>query len=175
MYHNTEHAHFFFIALLYCSDEFCYTDSPYIVQDNHFPLNSKYNLKSVFCPLEANSEILANDTSTNPKPCIDGRSRQEFAFEFIRSMFDAYEDVPKFVYLSSLAGKHSLSSILKRIFISTVAHICRLSCLGIAHDYSLDFAYQALGIEAYDEYLSSFLEDMMSRKDADNTVIILRR
>ncbi len=87
-----------------------------------------------------------HDTSTNPQPCIAGRSRQELAFEYIRGIWNAYPSDPKFAYLNSLA----------------------------AHDYSIDLAYQSLGIEAYDDYLSSFLKEMLERPDAEETVIVLR-
>lgn len=61
-------------------------------------------------------------------------------------MWNAYPEESKFAYLNTLA----------------------------AHDYSVDLAYQSLGLEAYDEYLSTFLGEMLSRPDADNTIIVLR-
>merc|ERR1712151_1203911 len=57
-----------------------------------------------------------------------------------------YKNTPKFAYINSLA----------------------------AHDYSVDLAYQSLGVEAYDDYLSKFLEEMLQRPDAQNTIIVLR-
>jgi len=141
----------------FLGEEFCYKGSPYVIQDNHFVVNPHYNLNEIFCPL---SDALANQqgntddplvfvehgTSKDPNPCVDGRSRQEFAFEYIRNIWNAYPDTPKFAYLNSLSG----------------------------HDYSLDRAYQPLGAEDYDDYLSEFLEEMLRRPDAQNTFIVLR-
>ena len=109
-------------------------------------------MNSVFCPL---THVISNGTytwninrvtSADPKPCIHGRSTQEFAFEYIRNIFDAHEGIPKFIYLNALA----------------------------ARDYSLDAAYQALELESYDHHLSIFLQEFLSGKEAENTIIILR-
>lgn len=90
--------------------------------------------------------MLQSDTSTEAKPCIDGRSKQQFGFEYIRGIWDAYPTTPKFAYLNALAS----------------------------HDYSLNLAYQGLGAEAYDDYLSEFLTEMLAREDAKKTIIVLR-
>lgn len=139
-------------------EEFCYDRSPWVVQNNLFELEADYDMQTLFCQLarmlreEQNLDdmfplfSINHDNSSHAKPCIDGRSRQEFAFEYIRGMWNAYPDDPKFAYVNSLA----------------------------AHDYSTDLAYQNLGIEAYDEYLSSFLKEMLDRPDAKDTVIVLR-
>jgi hypothetical protein len=129
------------------------------VQGNYFPLNATYDMNSLFCPLAnaiaSQTEIVRSmgilwsvdhDSAANPKPCVDGRSRQEFAFEFIKGMYNAYPDIPKFAYLNTLA----------------------------AHDYSIDLGLQPLALEAYDDYLSVFLAEMIARPDAKNTVIVLR-
>lgn len=129
------------------------------MQGNYFPLNATYDMNSLFCPLAnaiaSQTEIVRSmgilwsvdhDSAANPKPCVDGRSRQEFAFEFIKGMYNAYPDIPKFAYLNTLA----------------------------AHDYSIDLGLQPLALEAYDDYLSVFLAEMIARPDAKNTVIVLR-
>ncbi len=136
-------------------EEFCYSQSPWVVQHNLFKLNPDYAMNDLFCQLaqarvqDPNFQQLYSveyDTSTKPQPCVDGRSRQEFGFEYLRGIWQAYPNLPKFAYLNALA----------------------------AHDYSVDLAYQSLGIEAYDYYLSNFLEEMLNGPDASNTVIILR-
>jgi len=138
-------------------EEFCYDHSPYVLQGNAFELDVDYDLKELFCRIskgvkefkKAKRQMLYfvdHDTSKSPDPCIDGRSRQELGFEYIRGIWNAYPDTPKFAYLNSLA----------------------------AHDYSLDLAYQSLGVEAYDDYLSIFLQEMLGRKDAEDTIIVLR-
>ncbi len=141
----------------YFGEEFCFSQSPWVVQ-NLFKLNPVYHMNELFCQLaqarveqkDLNRKVplyaIEYDTSTNPQPCVDGRARQEIAFEYIRGIWNAYPNAPKFAYLNSLA----------------------------AHDYSVDLAYQSLGTEAYDNYLSNFLEEMLDRPDAENTVIILR-
>jgi hypothetical protein len=43
-----------------------------------------------------------------------------------------------------------------------------------AHDYSTDLAYQNLGVESYDDYLSAFLDEMLKRDDSSNTIIVIR-
>jgi len=138
-------------------EEFCYDKSPYVLQGNAFELDVDYDLKHLFCRIskgvkevkqskEGSLYFVDHDTSKSPDPCIDGRSRQELGFEYIRGIWNAYPDTPKFAYLNSLA----------------------------AHDYSLDLAYQSLGVEAYDDYLSIFLQEMLGRKDAEDTIIVLR-
>ena len=139
-------------------EEFCYSHSPWVVQDNLFKLDADYHMNSLFCQLARAAKdknkklkrtplfLIEHDTSSKPQPCVDGRSRQEFSFEYIRGIWDAYPKTPKFAYLNSMA----------------------------AHDYSIDLAYQPLGLESYDDYLSEFLKEMLGRTDANNTVIILR-
>ena len=144
--------------ITFFGEEFCYTTSPWVVQSNLFKLNPDLHMNPLFCRL-ATAHLIHNevktrtplhsveyDTPDKPQPCVDGRSKQEIGFEYIRGTWDAYYDEPKFAYLNSLA----------------------------AHDYSIDLAYQSLGIEAYDEYLSKFLYEMLQRKDASDTIIVLR-
>jgi hypothetical protein len=139
-------------------EEFCYTKSPWVIQGNVFKLQADYQLNELFCQLAQVTKendtkfknwplyAVEHDTSSKPNPCVDGRSRQEFAFEYMRGMWGAYPGTPKFAYLNALA----------------------------AHDYSLDNAYQPLGVEAYDEYLSSFLREILSHQEANNTIFVLR-
>ena len=90
-------------------DEFCFSQSPWVVQGNLFRTNPDYGLNQFFCQL-AKAQIdqtsdredspkplyaVEYDTSKNPQPCINGRSRQEIAFEHIRGMWNAYTNEPK--------------------------------------------------------------------------------
>ena len=134
------------------AEEFCYEGSPYIIQENYFPDTFHYKMNDLFCQLseqKLDGKMLYQmeaDLSTNPQPCVAGRSRQEFAFEYIRGIWNAYPDIPKLAFLNSIA----------------------------AHDYSVDIAYQPLGLEAYDDYLAGFIDEMLRRPDAEKTIIILR-
>jgi len=148
--------------LTFFGEEFCYNHSPYVVQENLFELEADYDMNDLFCLLSSATKFqqiekgktskniilygIEHDNSTHPQPCVDGRSRQEFAFEYIRGIWNSHPDTPKFAYLNSLA----------------------------AHDYSIDLAYQNLGIEAYDDYLSNFLQEMLHRSDSEDTIIVLR-
>ncbi len=145
--------------ITFFGEEICFKASPFVVQNRYFWLDTDYTMDQLFCQLaqadrdqqeiskdEKTLFAVEYDTSQNPQPCVDGKSRQELAFEYIRGIWNTYTESPKFAYLSS----------------------------GAAHDYSIDLAYQSLGIEAYDEYLSNFLEEMLGRSDAKDTVIILR-
>lgn len=140
-------------------EEFCYNSSPYVIQNNIFPLDADVTLHEIFCLLAAdtirrkefdiNKDLwsVEHDWSSNPKPCLNGGySRQQLAFDHIFQLWKQYEDIPKLAFLNALA----------------------------AHDYSLDVAFQIIGAEAYDELLSSFLEKMIKQPDADNTIIIIR-
>jgi hypothetical protein len=140
-------------------EEFCYNSSPYVIQNNIFPLDADITLHEIFCLLASDTIrrkdfdkkkdlwSVEHDWSSNPKPCLNGgNSRQQLAFDLIFQLWKRYEDIPKLVFLNALA----------------------------AHDYSLDVAFQIIGAEAYDEHLSSFLEKMINQADADNTIIIIR-
>jgi hypothetical protein len=142
-------------------EEFCYDSSPFVIQNNIFPLDADISLHEVFCRLasdtirrkgfDINKDLwsVEHDWSSSPKPCLNGgrsRSRQQIAFDHILQMWKQYEDVPKLAFLNALA----------------------------AHDYSLDLAFQIIGAEAYDQHLSSFLEKMINRADAERTIIIIR-
>ena len=84
------------------------------------------------------------------EPCIDGYEcgyeKAKISLDLIEKMWDAYSDRPKLVFLNVLAG----------------------------HVYANDWAKMYALAERYDDHLSSFLETMLSRKDADSTVIVLR-
>ena len=86
------------------------------------------------------------DSEGVPETCFDGKSRGQVSLEFITQMWEVYENIPKFAYLNALA----------------------------AHDYSLDAAHASLSAEKYDQDVHAFLSNIMTRKDARDTIILLR-
>lgn len=140
-------------------EEFCADGSPFAVQESVFPTTPDISLQTLFCRLASEKArrqhldvtsplwgVELGGTPTHPEPCVDGRSMQQLAFEQITQMFDKYPDVPKLAFLNAIS----------------------------AHDYAIDVSRMALGAEAYDDHLSSFLNKMMSRTDSSNTVIVMR-
>lgn len=87
-----------------------------------------------------------HDRSSDPKPCLDGRSRYQIAHEYITKMWEAHPDQPKLAYLNAIS----------------------------AHDYGLFDEHLHLGAEAYDELLSKFLTTIMSSSLFENTVVVVR-
>lgn len=146
--------------ITFFGEEFCYSTSPYVVQNIYFPIDAQadYFVHTIFCRLAAwwkkargmpiNKELWAveNDSASRPQPCVDGRSKQQFSLQYLQQIWRAYPDVPKFAYLNALA----------------------------AHDYSVENLYLPLGAEAYDELLSSSLRSMMTSGLLNDTMVILR-
>ena len=144
----------------YFGEEFCYDGSPYVAQKNVFPI-FYFDIEShvVNCRL-AELRNLKENLKTSPKylwslerpeePCLDrfscGYHKARIALEHIERMWDTYSDRPKLAFLNALAG----------------------------HNYNFDWARMYLMAERYDEYLASFLESMLTREDANSTVIIIR-
>ena len=97
-------------------EEFCYSGSQYIVQDNAFTLDVDYDLIDIFCKVNKAHEILSEstefisnwliefDTSKNPNPCLGELSKQELALKYITGIWNAYPKTPKFAYINSLAA-----------------------------------------------------------------------
>ena len=100
------------------TQEFCYEDSPYVVQSQSaFTLDVDLTLDQLFCHLakdwlKSNGKVISQKRTYNveyhddevPDSCFDGRSRGEIGLEYISQMWDAYESVPKFAYLNALAA-----------------------------------------------------------------------
>merc|ERR1712232_666480 len=94
-------------------EEFCYSGSQYIVQDNAFELNVDYNLRDIFCRINKahrqhseSKDFMSNwlmefDASKSPDPCQGTLSKQEFAFEYVTNIWNAYKNTPKFAYINS--------------------------------------------------------------------------
>lgn len=150
------------IALLFLvlnQKEFCYEDSPYVVQtQSAFKLDVDLSLSELYCHLakhwlktnditvELKTWAVEYDSKTVPDTCFDGKSRGEIGLEFISQMWDAYDSRPKFAFLNALA----------------------------AHDYSLDAAHVSLGAEGYDAVVHRFLRSILARKDSRDTYVVLR-
>jgi len=139
-------------------EEFCYEDSPYVVQDTYFPTEPDYRIDKIFCRLSKAYKKHTNldfttplwavefFKSSEPQPCIDGRPRQQIAFEYMIKMWSSYRDVPKVAYLNALP----------------------------AHDYGVIPEYHHLGSEAYDDLLASLIEVFISSNLIENTLFIIR-
>jgi len=140
------------------AEEFCLEGSPYVTQGSIFPIDPDIAPHKVFCRL-AERTVWKNKLDVTPKnlwkvensqdQCIDGLSgvdKAQISLDFITQMWDAYSDRPKFAFLGAIA----------------------------AHDYDPDWSRVAQSAELYDDHLSSFLESMFLREDANNTIIVLR-
>jgi hypothetical protein len=168
-------------------EEFCYESSPYVTQGmSHRPwaaerMYSKKMLTWVFFPNSGNvfsrfyqdieshfvfcrlvERKLKNENSTIipsrrwgvdlTGPCLDGTrcsqstEKSSISLEFMEKMWDTYVEKPKFAFLNAMA----------------------------AHDYSHNWENMTLLAERYDEKFYQFLEKMISRKDSNRTVIIIR-
>ena len=85
-------------------------------------------------------------------PCIDGYTcptsseKSTISLQFIEQVWNAYDTTPKLAFLNAMA----------------------------AHDYSADWEMMIPRAELYDEHIHKFLERMLSRKDSQRTVVILR-
>jgi hypothetical protein len=145
--------------VIYFAEEFCFEGSPFVTQDNIFPLRyADVKPHKVFCRLvenrfrKANLSILPHRRWAKEKlgePCTEGFEGDEkarIALDHVEHMWNAYSDQPKLAFLNVMA----------------------------AHDYDPDWSKVALKAERYDELLSSFLESMLAREDAKNTIIIVR-
>lgn len=99
------------------SQEFCYEESPYVVQtQSAFTLDVDLTLSELYCHLakdwlihhgKVNSGLstyaVEYDGKTVLDSCFDGRSRGQIGLEYIAQMWDAYSQ-PKFAFLNALAA-----------------------------------------------------------------------
>lgn len=103
--------------ITFFGEEFCYDDSPYVVQtQTAFTLNEDLSPSKLFCDLarewirlrgEVNSKTVRTfdvDYDDKETSCFDGISRGEIAFTYISQMFDEYADMPKFAFVNALAA-----------------------------------------------------------------------
>ena len=129
-------------------DEFCYEGSPFVVQNNVFPLSPDYELQHMYCRLSESRQY--NFTTLGARLCADQRTPHgqvtNPGLAQVTNIWNAYPDVPKFAYLNAMAP----------------------------HDYEFNWIKMISASEAYDGELKSFLSSMFTREDIVNTIIILR-
>lgn len=134
-------------------EEFCYTGSPWVVQENIFPMKADIELHKVFCRMAKHLKPQLEDNKLFKAGygsyCIDrfeGIPKQEIALNVLEQMWEEYREEPKFAYLNGMA----------------------------AHNYITETEKLAWRAEEYDEALTKFLKTILSRDDRDETVIIIR-
>jgi len=139
-------------------EEFCFNGSPYVTQNNYFPLDADIEAHRVYCSLVQRKREKKNEPAPDDylwgnedihDACIDGKKgqdKQKIPLDYIRQMWEAYNDVPKLAFLNAIA----------------------------AHDYSISWASMTISARRYDDLMYNFLKEMMARKDADNTIIVIR-
>jgi hypothetical protein len=139
--------------LTYFGEEFCYNGSPWVVQDNVFPLDADFAPHKMFCRLAQKSfPDIPEDKLFRKKVggrCVDfdrGIRLHDVGLQLLHQMWDTYSDVPKFAYLNAIA----------------------------AHTYTSNTAKMALSSEEYDEKLSTLLGSFLLREDRADTIIIVR-
>jgi len=132
-------------------DEFCYEGSPFVAQDNIFPLSSDFELQRLYCRLTESRQY--NFTASGPHLCAiqrtgSGLPSSNPGFDLIGEIWHSSDlsESPKFVYLNAMA----------------------------AHDYDHDWVKMVAVAEEYDVRLAAFLENMISHESFSNTVIIVR-
>jgi hypothetical protein len=130
--------------LTFFGEEFCYTGSPYVVQDNIFSLDPDFALHKLFCQLERRS--LQNSESGNCVDVFRGAWKYGLGLDLLTQLWDIYGDTPKFAYLNAMAAHY---------------YTARTSELALRSDY-------------YDEYFARFLEHTFNRSDARETIVIVR-
>jgi hypothetical protein len=134
--------------LTFFGDEFCYDGSPFVVQDNVFPLAPDFELQRLYCRLTENRQY--NFTALGARLCADQRTIRGAVtnpgLAHLIDIWDAYPEVPKFAYLNALA----------------------------AHDYDFEWLKMISASEVYDGELASFLAMMMARDDFANTIVVVR-
>ena len=113
--------------ITYFGEEFCYNFSPYVSQDNTFPLHTDYELRNVHCRLESCKENCEGPwPPMGPHLCVE-HELENPAFSQLGAMWKAYPDVPKFAFLNAFA----------------------------AHDLGFEWIKMISSLEAYDDQLAS--------------------
>ena len=134
-------------------DEFCYDGSPFVAQDNVFPLSPDFELHRLYCRLQEcrqyKFEALGPRICARQKTNSNDDKRESLdtpGLDLIDSLWDAYPTTPKFAYLNAMAP----------------------------HDYSPEWTKMAAVAEEYDEKLATFLSSIFARESFQNTLIIVR-
>ena len=91
-------------------EEFCYTGSPYVVQDHFFPVAPDVSLLPLFCRLAEDTQRRQGNASAplwsvEWGPCVHGRPRAALALEHLRGLWDARTAaVPALAFLNARAA-----------------------------------------------------------------------
>ncbi len=132
-------------------DEFCYEGSPFVAQNNIFPLSPDFELQQLYCRLEESRQF--NFSAIGPRLCASQRTASGSkpmnpGFDLINEIWqsDDLAEIPKFVYLNAMA----------------------------AHDYDLNWIKMISVAEEYDGQLVAFLHSMVSHENFANTIIVVR-
>mmetsp|Transcript_29144 Transcript_29144/g.57921 ORF Transcript_29144/g.57921 Transcript_29144/m.57921 type:complete len:279 (-) Transcript_29144:1255-2091(-) len=131
-------------------EEFCYTGSPYVVQDHFFPVAPDVSLLPLFCRLAEDTQRRQGNASAplwsvEWGPCVHGRPRAALALEHLRGLWDARTAaMPAFAFLNARA----------------------------AHDYAADEARRYARAEAYDALLAAFLRGLLADHGRDTVVVV---
>jgi len=148
-------------------EEFCFEGSPWVVQNNVFPLEADFMLHRAHCrlaerfltrnnrrsfgpPKRTDPELFKFSTLNDSRgACIDGHSgpaKARILLDPIEQMWDQYRDQPKFAFLNSAA----------------------------AHLYSESWEETISTAEAFDDSLHQFLSEFFTREDMDDTIVVVR-
>lgn len=135
----------------YFGDEFCYEGSPFVAQNNIFPLSPDFELQHLYCRLQESRQF--NFSAMGPRLCASQRSAtgaksMNPGFDLINEIWQsrALDEIPKFVYLNAMA----------------------------AHDYDPDWIKMVAAVEDYDRQLASFLHSLVLHPHFSNSIIIVR-
>jgi hypothetical protein len=132
--------------ITYFGEEFCYDHSPYVTQDNTFPLYTDYEIRNLYCRLQSCLENCEGPwPPMGPHICLE-RDGENPAFTQIYDIWKAYPDVPKFAFLNGIA----------------------------AHDYDFEWIKMIASLEAYDVQLATFMERILYTKEFENTIVVVR-
>lgn len=132
-------------------DEFCYTGSPFVAQNNIFPLSPDYELQKLYCRLKESRQY--NFSALGPRLCASQRTGSGIkpmnpGFDLIREIWQVQElnGIPKFIYLNAMA----------------------------AHDYDSNWIKMVAVADEYDKQLAEFLYGMVNHESFSNTIIVVR-
>merc|ERR1712238_493445 len=126
-------------------EEFCYKNSPYVTQGNIFRTEADVDVLNIFCEL-AKRKALKDKLEVDNLRSVEDKFPCLDALDHIEKMWNSYHDVPKFAFVNAIS----------------------------AHDYSGKWKDMDESLRAYDLHLRNFLQQMLSRDDANNTIIIVR-
>jgi len=135
----------------YFGDEFCYEGSPFVAQNNIFPLAPNLELQRLYCRLEESRQY--KFAAVGPRLCADSNLR-----------WGAKSSNPGFDLIRELWGTPDLVRIPKLVYLNAMA----------AHNYDPAWMKMVSVAEEYDEQLLQFLEFIILHESFANTVVVVR-